>query len=66
MAIAQSGVVPKWLGWLGIVIGVVALIPWIDLFAFLALIIWVGVVIVMFLRPDITSAPAAATDAAIA
>ena len=53
IAIAHSGVLPKWLGWLGIVIGIAAVIPIVGWFAFLAVIIWVGIVsIVMFLRPN--------------
>jgi hypothetical protein len=67
IAIAHSGVLPKWLGWLGIVIGVAAVIPLVGWFAFLAAIVWVGIVsIVMFLRPDDAPAlPAAADPAAL-
>ena len=31
IAIAHSGVLPKWLGWLGIVVGIGAVFPWIGL-----------------------------------
>ncbi len=68
IAIAISGVLPKWLGWLGIVIGIVAAIPMVGFFALFAVTIWASIVsIVMFIREgQPTAAPAAAVDPAAA
>ena len=64
IAIAHSDVLPKWLGWVAIVIGIAAVIPVVGWFAFLAVMIWVAIVsVVMFLRTGQPPAPPAATGA---
>jgi hypothetical protein len=50
IAVVRWGVLPAWLGWLAIVIGVVAVTP-VGFFGFLALVIWTLIVsILLFLR----------------
>jgi hypothetical protein len=47
----RTGALPRWLGWVAVVAGVVALTP-VGFFAFLVAIVWVGVVSVLtYLRP---------------
>jgi hypothetical protein len=44
IAIVQTGALPKWLGWVAILVGVVAAIPVIGWFALLAMIVWTAIV----------------------
>ncbi|HUK96464.1 MAG TPA: hypothetical protein VLV46_02325 [Gaiellaceae bacterium] len=44
IAIAQTAALPRWLGWVAILIGIVAAIPTIGFFALLAMIVWVAIV----------------------
>ena len=44
IAIAQTAALPRWLGWVAILIGVVAAIPVIGFFALLAMIVWFAIV----------------------
>jgi hypothetical protein len=46
IAIVKTGVLPKWLGWVAIVLGIVAVTP-LGFFAFTALGVWVLIVSVM-------------------
>ncbi len=61
LAILRGAALPKWLGWVAIVIGVVVLIPPASFPALLAFLIWsIVVAILMYLRSgDAVGAPAA-------
>jgi hypothetical protein len=53
IAIARSDRLPRWLGWVAIVIGIAAVIPPIGWFALIAVSLWAVIVsIAMFLRPE--------------
>ncbi|MEO8692914.1 MAG: hypothetical protein ABI658_05320 [Acidimicrobiales bacterium] len=60
IAIARYGVLPKWLGWVAIVLAVAGITP-LGFFAFLAGGLWIGIVSVLLAlrerRPDATSFP---------
>jgi hypothetical protein len=64
LAIARGGVLPRWLGWIGIVIGLTSLTP-LGVIAFFGSGAWVLVASVMMLVGDLraTSGPAAAATA---
>jgi hypothetical protein len=50
------GVLPKWLGWVAVVIAIAAFTPWTGFWAFVAFFLWVGVVGVwLFARQPSTS-----------
>jgi hypothetical protein len=58
LAAVRWGFLPAWLGWIAILIGIVAVTP-VGFFAFLATIVWIIVVsVVMFLRGPAAGAPA--------
>jgi hypothetical protein len=51
IAILRGAALPKWLGWIAIVLGIVTLIPPIGFFALFGFVIWVVIVsILMYLR----------------
>ncbi|MFG2503056.1 hypothetical protein ACGFSB_33220 [Streptomyces sp. NPDC048441] len=59
---ARSGTpLPRWLGWAGIVLGVLVFIPWVGFFAFLVSGLWIIVASVLLARrpnaPDASPAP---------
>jgi hypothetical protein len=58
LAILNTGALPKWLGWVTIVIGIVAFTP-VGFFGFFALMIWSVIVAILVFRRG--AAPAAAT-----
>ena len=58
VSIIQTAVLPKWLGWVAVVIGIVALTP-AGFFAFLALGVWILIVCVLLAMRPATPAPAA-------
>ena len=63
LAILRGAALPKWLGWVAIVIGIAVLIPPASFPALLAFLIWSIIVsILMYLRTDAV-APAPNTDA---
>ena len=58
--VLRSGLLPKWFGWLTVVLGVASVTP-AGFFAFLATLLWViGVSIVLYLRGGAPAAPATA------
>jgi hypothetical protein len=60
IAIVKTGALPKWLGWVAIVLGIVALIPPIGFGAFIGFVVWSAIVgVLMFIRLG-TAAPAPA------
>lgn len=59
LAILRGAALPRWLGWVSIVIGVVALVPPVSFAALLALLIWSIVVAVLMYRHGGVSTPAA-------
>ncbi len=69
IAILRGAALPKWLGWVIIVLGIVTLFPPIGFFALFGFVIWVVIVsILMYLRmgaPADTSAPAAVSQPAL-
>jgi hypothetical protein len=66
LAIIRGAALPVWLGWVAIVLGIVALIPPIGFGAFIGFVIWSVIVgILIFIRYE-TPAPAAAPAAAAA
>lgn len=63
IAITRSDGLPRWLGWVAIVIGIAAVIPPIGWFALIALSLWAAVVsIVMFLQPQHSPPSSIATE----
>lgn len=65
LAILEGSGLPSWLGWVALVLGIVAAIPPIGFFALLVLLLWSLVVSVMiFLRSD-TGEPAPAAPAPV-
>src|SRR5215216_3413567 len=60
IAVVRSGAVPKWLGWVAIVLGVVALIPPIGFAAFIGIGVVILIVSVMLAMRARREAPAAA------
>lgn len=66
IAILRGAALPKWLGWVIIVLGIVTLFPPIGFFALFGFVIWVVVVsVLMYQRmgaPADTSAPAAVSQ----
>ncbi len=63
LAIIASGALPKWLGWIMVVIGIVAFTP-VGFFGFMAILLWSLVVSILIYRrtaPGAPSAPPAAT-----
>ena len=65
IAMVRYGVLPKWLGWIAIVLGIVGLTP-LGFFAFLAGGLWIAVVSVMLaLRERRPSAGAVPTNVAV-
>jgi hypothetical protein len=60
LCVLRAGSLPRWLAWIAVVAGVVALTP-VGFFAFLLSIVWVGVVSVLtYLRPATPAVDAAA------
>ena len=61
LAIIRGALLPVWLGWVALVLGIVALIPPIGFGAFIGFVVWSLVVgIIMFMRfESATPAPAA-------
>ncbi|MEU4352313.1 hypothetical protein [Streptomyces sp. NPDC023838] len=64
---ARSGTpLPRWLGWAGIVLGVLMCIPWVGFFAFLASGLWIIVASVLLARrphvQDATRTPSVSTS----
>ena len=58
-SILQTGVLPKWLGWVTVVLGVLALTP-VGFFVFLALGLWIlAVSVLIYMRESATPARAA-------
>jgi hypothetical protein len=56
----RTRALPRWLAWVAVVAGVLALTP-VGFFAFLLSIVWVGVVSVLtYLRPEVGTTPPAA------
>jgi hypothetical protein len=66
IAIVRTGVLPRWLGWAAIVVGIVAAIPVVGWLALFGLILWSIVAgVVLFIREGRpAAAPTAATPAA--
>ena len=63
LAILRGAALPKWLGWVAIVLGIAALIPPASFPALIGFVIWSIIVsILMYLRTDAV-APAPSTDA---
>lgn len=60
LAIIASGALPKWLGWIMVVIGVVAFTP-VGFFGFFVVLVWSVIVAILIYR---RTGPAAATPAA--
>jgi hypothetical protein len=61
LVIVRSDVLPRWLGWVSIVLGVVGMTP-AGFFAFLATLVWVaGLGVMLYLREGGTPAGGAAT-----
>ncbi len=58
LAIIASGALPKWLGWVMVVIGVVAFTP-VGFFGFFVVLLWSAIVAILIYRR--TGTPAAAT-----
>ncbi len=58
LAIIASAALPKWLGWVMVVIGVIALTP-VGFFAFFVVLLWSAIVAILIYRRS--GAPAAAT-----
>lgn len=55
IAIVNSGALPKWLGWVAFVLGVIAFTPF-GFFSFIVFLLWSAVVgIMVFMRGDATS-----------
>lgn len=63
LTIARSGLLPRWLGWVGMLIGVVAMTP-VGFIAFLAAALWVLVVSIWLLLRDLRAVPGRAPAAA--
>jgi hypothetical protein len=64
LAISRTDALPRWLGWIAILIAVIAAVPPVSFVAFLALPVWVLVVsVVVFLREG-KAAPRASTSPA--
>ena len=59
LAIIASGALPKWLGWVQVVIGVVAFTP-VGFFGFFVTLLWSVIVAILIYR---RTAPAAAAPA---
>jgi hypothetical protein len=59
VAILRTRALPVWLGWVSVVLGVLSVTP-VGFFAFLAMILWVGLVsVLLYLRPvEAAAAPA--------
>lgn len=60
VAILRGGALPSWLGWVAIVLGVVAATP-ADLLAFLGTLLWIVVVAVLLARGPCRPAGSQAT-----
>jgi len=50
LAILRGAALPKWLGWVAIVIGIVTIVPPASMFALLAFIVWTVVVAILMYR----------------
>jgi hypothetical protein len=64
IAIAWTGALPRWLGWLALVVAIACAIPPLLFFALLGVLVWVLIVTVLMLIREWRSpaAPAAATE----
>lgn len=60
LAILKGAALPRWLGWVAVVIGIVTLVPPVSFVALLAFVIWSVVVAVMMYQRGGASASAAA------
>jgi hypothetical protein len=58
LAIIASGALPKWLGWVMVVIGIVAFTP-VGFFAFFVVLAWAAIVAILIYRQTGTTGPAA-------
>jgi hypothetical protein len=58
LAIIASGALPKWLGWVMVVIGIVAFTP-VGFFGFFVVLVWAAIVAVLIYRRSGTEGPAA-------
>jgi Domain of unknown function (DUF4386) len=59
VSVLQTGALPKWLGWVSVVLGVLALTP-VGFFAFLGLGLWILIVsVLLYMRESATPAPGA-------
>jgi hypothetical protein len=56
LAILRTGVLPAWLGWVALLLGIISLTP-IGFFAFFVVLAWIAVVSVMLFQQE--SRPAA-------
>ena len=68
VAIIKSALLPTWLGWLSLVLGILAVIPVGDFFALPAIGVWTLIVVgVIWFRsdPDGTYTPMSANDAPV-
>jgi hypothetical protein len=65
IAIIRTGVLPRWLGWAAIVVGIVAAIPVVGWLSLFGLIIWsIVAAVVLFIREGRPASPAAASPTA--
>ncbi len=58
LAIIASGALPKWLGWVMVVIGIVAFTP-VGFFGFFVVLLWAVIVAILIYRRSGTTGPAA-------
>jgi hypothetical protein len=66
LAILHGAALPRWLGWVAIVIGVVALVPPVSFGALLAFLIWsIVVAVLMYRRSGASSASAALAESEV-
>ena len=59
IAIAWTGTLPRWLGWLALVVAIASAIPPLLFFALLAFVVWVLIVSVLMLVRESRSSPGA-------
>jgi hypothetical protein len=64
LVILRTGVLPAWLGWVALVLGIVSLTP-VGFFAFFVVLAWIAIVSVMLYRQQSPPAPAPAPAGSI-